>query len=153
VLRAAAVVGILALLAAGCGGSSGGGNKASHTVVEASKAFSDAGIPFTSLVTSNPYISGQQVFLPLDLNGSDQSLNVLAQLNGSDTSTRNGWIAWVFDSNAHAQDAVKTVPLDKWGQGEAKITRALKGNVIVVASGFATGAEKKHLDDALAALG
>lgn len=151
-LRAAAVVGILALLAAGCGGKSAGGSKASYTVVEASKAFSDAGLPFTSLVTSNPYVTGQQVFLPLDLNGSDLSLTVLAQLNGSDTSTRNGWIAWVFDSNAHAQDAVKKVPLDKWGQGETKITRALKGNVIVVASGF-TGPERKRLDDALAALG
>jgi len=147
VLRAAALIAIAVLLA-GCGSS---GPKASHTVVETSKAFSEAGIPFTSVVTSNPYVTGQQVFLPLSLNGSALSLNVLAQLNGSDTATHNGWIAWVFDSDAHAQDAVQQVPLDKWGQGEAKITRAIKGNVIVVASGFA-GSEKKPLDDALAAL-
>jgi hypothetical protein len=153
VLKAAAVIGLLALVVAGCGGKGGGGEpKASHTVLEVSKAFSDAGIPFTSLVTSNPYVRGQQVFLPLSLNNSDLSLNVLAQLNGSFSTTRNGWIAWVFDSDAHAQEAVKKVPLDKWGQGEAQIDRAIKGNVIVVASGF-TGDEKQQLDDALGALG
>jgi hypothetical protein len=149
VLRTAAILGALALVVAGCGGN-GGGN-ASHTVVETSKAFADAGIPFTSIVTSNPYISGQQVYLPFSLNGSALSLKVLAQLNGSDTTTRNGWIAWVFDTDANAEAAVKQVPLDKWGQGEAKITRAHDGNVIVVASGF-SGSEKKQLDDALAAL-
>jgi hypothetical protein len=147
VLRAAAILGALAVVVAGCGG----GGKTSHTVVETSKAFADAGIPFTSLTTSNPYIQGQQVFLPFSLNGSALSLKVLAQLNGSDTKTRNGWIAWVFDTDANAQAAVKEVPLDKWGQGEAKSTRALEGNVIVVASGF-SGAEKKQLDDAIAAL-
>jgi hypothetical protein len=139
---------VLALVAAGCGG---GGSAASHTVVETSKAFSDAGIPFTSLVTSNPYIAGQQVFLPLSLNGSALSLKVQAQLSGTDTGKRNGWIAWVFDTNSDAQAAVDQVPLDKWGQGQAKITRAKKGNVIVVASGF-TGKELKPLEDALAAL-
>lgn len=140
------------LVVAGCGGGkSAGGAKASHTVVETSKAFADAGIPFTSIVTSNPYIRGQQVFLPLSLNGSALSLNVLAQLTGTDTSTRSGWIAWVFDSDARAQDAVKQVPLAKWGEGQAQIARALKGNVIVVAAGF-RGPEKKRLDDALAAL-
>lgn len=149
-LRLGALVAI-ALLLAGCGGKSSG-PRASHSVVETSKAFSDAGIPFTSLVTSNPYVRGQQVYLPFSLNGSPLSLKVLAQLNGSDTSTHNGWIAWVFDTDANARQAVKQVPLDTWGQGEAKITRALKGNVIVVASGF-TGPEKKQLDDALAALG
>jgi hypothetical protein len=153
VLRTAALIGIVLLTAAGCGGGSGAsGGKASHTVLQVSKAFSDAGIPFSSIVTSNPYVRGQQVYLPLSLNNSDASLNVLAQLSGSKTSTRNGWIAWVFDTDAHAQDALKQVPLDKWGQGEAKIERAAKGNVIVVGSGF-TGAEKKPFDDALSSLG
>jgi hypothetical protein len=152
VLRPAALVAI-ALLLAGCGGqSSSSGPKASHTVLEVSKAFSDAGLAFTSLVTSNPYVRGQQVFLPLQLNGSKLSESVLAQLNGSHVTTRNGWIAWVFDTDAHAQEALKEVPLSKWGQGEAKITRAVKGNVIVIASGF-TGDEIKPLDEALSKLG
>jgi hypothetical protein len=150
VLRLAAVVAIV-LLAAGCGGNGGGSAKQSHTIVEVSKAFSDAGLPFTSIVTSNPYITGQQVFLPLSLNGSKLSESVLGQLNGSDTSTRNGWIAWVFDTDAHADDALKQVPLEKWGQGAAKIRRAQKGNVVVIGSGF-TGGQAKSLDDALNAL-
>ena len=37
-----------------------------------------------------------EVYLPLSLNQSDLSLKVVAQLTGSLTSTRNGWIAWVF---------------------------------------------------------
>jgi hypothetical protein len=153
VLRTAALIGIVLLTVAGCGGgSSSSVGQASHTVLEVSKAFDDAGIPFTSLVTSNPYVRGQQVFLPLSLNNSKLSLNVLAQLNGSLSSTRNGWIAWVFDTDAHAQDALKQVPLQKWGQGEAQIARAVKGNVIVVASGF-SGDEKQTLDDALSKLG
>jgi hypothetical protein len=151
VLRVAALAGIILLLAAGCGSSSSGG-KASHTVLQVSKAFADAGIPFTSLVTSNPYVRGQQVYLPFTLNNSDASRNVLAQLSGSHTATRSGWIVWVFDTDAHARDALKQVPLQKWGQGDAKIDRAEKGNVIVVASGF-TGAEKKPLGAALSALG
>jgi hypothetical protein len=152
VLRLAALVAI-AFLLAGCGGggSSDSAPDASHSVLEVSKVFSDAGLPFTSLVTSNPYVRGQQVYLPLQLNGSKLSESVLAQLNGSQVSTRNGWIAWVFDTDAHAQEAVDTVPLNKWGTGEAKITRAIKGNVIVVASGF-VGDEAKSLDDALANL-
>ena len=151
-LRLAALIAI-AFLLAGCGGggSSDSAPKASHSVLEVSKAFSDAGLPFTSLVTSNPYVSGQQVYLPFELNGSKLSESVLAQLNGSHITTRNGWIAWVFDTDAHAQEAVDKVPLSKWGTGEAKITRALKGNVIVVASGF-TGDDAKSLDDALSKL-
>jgi hypothetical protein len=152
VLRLAALVAIAFLLAGCGGGSSDSAPKASHTVVEVSKVFSDAGLPFTSLVTSNPYVRGQQVYLPFQLNGSKLSESVLAQLNGSHVTTRNGWIAWVFDTDAHAQEAVDTVPLNKWGSGEAKITRAIKGNVIVVASGF-DGNELKPLDDALSKLG
>jgi hypothetical protein len=153
VLRTLALIGIVLLAVAGCGGGkSASGGAASHTVLEVSKVFSDAGIPFTSLVTSNPYVRGQQVFLPLSLNNSKTSLNVLAQLNGSLSSSRNGWIAWVFDSDAHARAALKVVPLQKWGQGEARIDRSVKGNVIVIASGF-TGDQKKPLDAALAALG
>jgi hypothetical protein len=153
VLRIVALIAIV-LFVAGCGGGgkSASGGAASHTVLEVSKAFADAGIPFTSLVTSNPYVRGQQVYLPLSLNNSKLSLTVLAQLNGSLTTTRNGWIAWVFDSDAHAADALKQVPLEKWGQGEARIDRAVKGNVVVVGSGF-TGAEKLQLDDALSKLG
>lgn len=151
-MRHAALLLVVAVLAlAGCGGSGGSGSEASHTIVGVSKAFSEAGIPFTSLVTSNPYVRGQQVFLPFSLNNSELAVHVLAQLNGSDTSTRNGWIAWVFDSDANAKAAVEKEPLEKWGQGEATITRAIEGNVIVVASGF-DGSEKQPLDDALSKL-
>lgn len=53
---------LLAVLAAGCGpGSSGTTNAAapqSHTVLGVSKAFYDAGIPFTTQTTFNPYVNG-----------------------------------------------------------------------------------------------
>lgn len=144
VLAASAV-----LLAAGCGG---GGGKQSHSVLEVSKAFSDAGLPFTGIVTGNPYVTGQTPFLPLSLNTSDLRYNVLAELSGSDTTTHTGEVVWVFDTDAHAKQALQIVPLQKWAQGSSHITRVQLGNVIVAASGF-TGAAKTKLDSAISALG
>jgi hypothetical protein len=143
VLAASAV-----LLAAGCGG---GGAKQSHSVFEVSKAFFDAGLPFTGIVTGNQYVTGQTPFLPLSLNTSDVRYNVLAELSGSDTTTHTGEVVWVFDTDKHAQQALDAVPLQKWAQGSARITREHLGNVIVAASGF-TGAATTKLDKALSAL-
>jgi hypothetical protein len=141
---------LLALLAAGCGGG-GNGAKQSHSVLDVSKAFYDAGLPFTSLVTGNPYVTGQVPFLPLGLNKSDLRNDVQAQLSGSNTTDHTGEVVWVFDTDAHAQQALKAVPLKQWGQGPQNIAREQLGNVIVVASGF-TGASKAKLDQALSAL-
>ena len=142
----------LALVAAGCGSGSSSGTKGqSHTVLEVSKAFSDAGIPFTSLVTGNQYVSGQTPFLPFKLNSSDLRFDVQAELNGSDTTDHTAEIVWVFDTDANAQKALDQVPLAQWGQGPLKIDREHFGNVIVVADGF-TGAKNAKLDSALAAL-
>jgi hypothetical protein len=142
----------LALLAAGCGGGGGHGAKQSHSVLDVSKAFYDAGLPFTGLVTGNPYVTGQVPFLPLALNKGDLRYDVQAQLSGSNATTHSGEVVWVFDTDAHAQQALKVVPLQHWGQGPQHITRKQFGNVIVVASGF-TGASKAKLDQALSALG
>jgi hypothetical protein len=155
-VRRLALLGIVVLAAglAGCGGSgssSSSGGDASHTVIEASKAFSDAGIPFGTLVTSNPYVRGQQVYLPGKLNGSAIQDHVDTMLSGSRLVTRTGWVAWVFDTDANAAAAVKALPLSKWGVGNASITRAIDGNVIVVASNF-NGAQKPKLDAALKSL-
>lgn len=150
--RLALIVVPLALVAAGCGSGSSSGTKGqSHTVLEVSKAFSDAGIPFTSLVTGNQYVSGQTPFLPFKLNSSDLRFDVQAELNGSDTTDHTAEIVWVFDTDANAQKALDQVPLAQWGQGPLKIDREHLGNVIVVADGF-TGAKKAKLDSALAAL-
>ena len=150
--RLALIVVPLALVAAGCGSGSSSGTKGqSHTVLEVSKAFSDAGIPFTSLVTGNQYVSGQTPFLPFKLNSSDLRFDVQAELNGSDTTDHTAEIVWVFDTDANAQKALDQVPLARWGQGPLKIDRVHLGNVIVVADGF-TGAKKAKLDSALAAL-
>jgi len=142
----------LTLLAAGCGGGGGHGAKQSHSVLDVSKAFYDAGLPFTSLVTGNPYVTGQVPFLPLGLNNGDLRFDVQAQLSGSNTTTHTGEVVWVFDTDAHAQQALKVVPLQQWGQGPQHITRKQSGNVVVVASGF-TGASKAKLDQALSELG
>jgi hypothetical protein len=143
----------LAALAAGCGGGGSSSAKSgqSHTVREVSKAFYDAGLPFTNLITGNPYVTGQTPFLPFKLNGSDLRFNIDAELSGSSTTAHSGEIVWVFDTDAHAAAALKQVPLSKWGQGPVHITRVRLGNVIVVASGF-VGAQKSKLDKALAAL-
>ena len=141
----------LVVVAAGCGGGGSGAKGQSHTVLEVSKDFYDAGLPFTSIVTGNPYVTGQVPFLPFALNKSDMRFDVLAELNGSDLNTHTGEVVWVFDTDAHAQQALKVVPLAKWGQGPAHIDRVVDGNVIVVASGF-TGASKVKLDKALSAL-
>lgn len=138
----------LALLAAGCGG---GGSKQSHSVLDVSKAFYDAGIPFTGIITGNPYVTGQTPFLPLSLNSSDLRFDILAELSGSNTNTHTGEIVYVFDTNQHANQAVAAVPLAKWGTGPTAITRRQLGNVIVVASGF-TGSSKAQLLKAIAAL-
>lgn len=140
----------LVLAAAGCGG--GGGAKQSHTVLEVSKAFSDAGFPFTAEVTSNPYVSGQSVYLPGALNGSAVAGDVQAQLSATETASHAGAVVWVFDTDAHAAAAVKQLPLAKWGTGSPRITRVRVGNVIFVGSNF-VGAQKTKLDQALAALG
>ena len=48
----------LALVAAGCGGSTKTGGAQSHSVDQVSKAFFDAGLAFTSEVVSNRWVSG-----------------------------------------------------------------------------------------------
>jgi len=149
VRRLVVLLASLALLAAGCGG--GGGKTQSHSVLEVSKAFYDAGLPFTGVVTGNQYVTGQVPFLPLALNQSDMRFNVQAQLSGSNTTFHTGEVVWVFDTNAHAQQALDAVPLVKWGTGPQHIVREQFGNVVVVASGF-VGAPKAKLDQALAAL-
>jgi hypothetical protein len=140
------------VLAAGCGGGSSSAKSGqSHSVLEVSKAFYDAGLPFSALVTGNQYVTGQVPFLPLELNASDVRFEVDAELSGSSNSAHSAEVVWVFDTDAHAQAALDQVPLAKWGQGPVHITRAHLGNVIVVASGF-VGAQKAKLDKALAAL-
>lgn len=142
--------GVVAVLAAGCGGGSHSSGQ-SHTVLEVSKAFYDAGLPFTGIVTGNQYVTGQVPFLPFALNKSDMRFDVQAELSGSDVTHHTGQVVWVFDTDAHADSALKAVPLSKWGQGPLEITRAHLGNVIVVADGF-SGADKSKLDAALSAL-
>lgn len=138
---------IVGLLVAGCGGG-----KQSHSVLDVSKAFYDAGLPFTAIVTGNPYVTGQVPFLPSALNQSDVRYQVDAELSESDTGSHSGVIAWVFDTDAHASAALKAVPLAKWGEGAAApVDRAVFGNVVAVAVAFA-GAEKAKLDRALSAL-
>ena len=143
----------LALLAAGCGGgSTKAGGPQSHSVNQVSKAFFDAGLGFTSEVVSNRWVSGgQQIFLPLALNKSDQRYNVQAELSTTSTTNHTGVVVWVFDTDKHAADALKVVPLNQWGGGSLQITRAQQGNVIVVAAGF-VGDKKAPLDKALGKL-
>ena len=151
--KPAVLLAVLALLVAGCGGGSSGSKASaqSHSVLEVSKAFYDAGLPFTGIVTGNRYVTGQVPFLPFALNRSDTRFQVEAELSGSDVTSHTGEVVWVFDTDAHASSALKTVPLAKWGQGPAHIVREQLGNVIVVASGF-TGAQKTKLDKALSSL-
>ena len=139
---------VLVLAAAGCGG--GGSSSArtqaqSHSVLAVSKAFADAGIPFSTLVTQNPYVTGQVVYLPGKLNTSSLRNEVQAELsrlaNGGQVE------AAVFDTDAHAAQALAIVPLSKWGG----VTHIHDGNVILVAGGFA-GADAKKLQAALASL-
>jgi hypothetical protein len=148
-----AVAAALVLAAAGCGSGSGSSSAnagQSHTVLSVSKAFSDAGIPFTSITTENPYISGQAVYLPGKLNGTAYPAGVLAML--SQTTGFTGVDAAVFDTDAHAATALKTVPLAKWGgEADPPVVRVHDGNVVVVAAGFKGDAAKK-LQSALASL-
>jgi len=152
-MRRVAFLGLVVVVVAvaGCGGGGKSGAAASNTVIGTSKAFSDAGLAFTTEVTSNPYVRGQQVYLPGKLNGGPLAVDVLAELSGSFVSEHIGWVVWVFDTNAHAAEAVKQLPLARWGVGTAAISRAIKGNVIAIASGFG-GKQKSKLDAALAAL-
>ena len=149
-LKVALFCSLAVLAVSGCGGngSNSASDAASHTVIATSKAFSDAGIPFGTLVTSNPYVRGQQVYLPAKVNTNEYLDHVQAMLSGSRLVSRTGWVAWVFDTDAIAAKAAQTLPLNKWGVGSAKVTRAIDGNVIVVASNFA-GAQKPKLDAAL----
>ena len=148
-----ALAAALVLAAAGCGG--GGGSSAanagqSHTVIDVSKAFSDAGIPFTSITTENPYVSGQAVYLPGRLNATAYDAGVQAML--SQTTGFTGVDAAVFDTDAHAATALKTVPLAKWGgEADPPVVRVHEGNVIIVAAGF-KGDDAKKLQTALANL-
>ena len=142
----------VAVLVAGCGGGgSSKGPAASHTIVGVSKAFYDQGIPFTQETTFNPYVNGQAVFLPGKLNTSDLRDSVLAVLTQSNTTNFTGVVAWVFDTDKHADAALKEIPLPKWLNGDPPIVRVHDGNVIIVASGF-KGDLKPKLDKALAAV-
>ena len=145
----------LVLAAAGCGGGSSNNSGSSstqgqsHTVLAVSKAFYDAGIPFTSEQTFNPYVNGQAVFLPGKLNTSSLRNSIEAGL--SQTTNYTGAVAWVFDTDANAAKALTVVPLSQWLSGDPPIVRVHDGNVIVVASGF-KGDAKKKLDQALSNL-
>jgi hypothetical protein len=150
-MRKVFLLGVVGLLVAGCGGGSSSSSGQSHSVLEVSKAFYDAGLPFTGIVTGNQYVTGQVPFLPFALNKSDLRFDVQAELSGSDVTAHTGQVVWVFDTDAHADQALKTVPLSQWGQGPLHITREQFGNVIVVADGF-SGAAKAKLDKAISAL-
>jgi len=137
---------VLVLAAAGCGGGgSSSGQTQSHSVLDVSKAFADAGIPFSTLVTWNPYVTGQVVYLPGKLNTSPRRAQVEAELsrlaNGGQVE------AVVFDTDAHAAQALAIVPLSKWGGA----THVHDGNVVLVAGGF-EGADATKLRAALASL-
>jgi len=143
----------LVLAAAGCGGTSTSTSNStqgqSHSVIAVSKAFYDAGIPFTSQQTFNPYVNGQAVFLPGSLNTSSLRNTIEAGL--SQTGAFDGVVAWVFHTDKDAAAALKVVPLSKWLTGDPPIVRVHDGNVIIVASGF-KGADAKKLQAALAAV-
>lgn len=145
-MRRLACLACLALLAAGCGGSKPAAQ--AHTVIAVSKAFYDAGIPFTSEQTFNPYVNGQAVFLPGKLNTSSLRDSIEAGL--SQTHEFTGVVCWVFDTDAHAAAVLKVVPLSKWLTGDAPIVRVHDGNVIIVASGWKSAADKAKLNAALA---
>jgi hypothetical protein len=144
---------VLVLAAAGCGGggsSSGQTQTQSHSVLAVSKAFSDAGIPFSTLVTQNPYVTGQVVYLPGKLNTSSLRDEVQAELSSS--IGFSGAEAVVFATDADAAKALKVVPLSKWaGSAPGSVSRVHDGNVIIVAAGF-EGAGAKKLQAALASL-
>jgi hypothetical protein len=142
---------VVVLAASGCGGSGKSAAAPSNSVIDVSRAFSDAGLAFTSEVTSNPYIANQQVYLPGKLNGTALQVHVLAFLSGSHITTHTGWVAWVFDSDASCATALKQLALAGWGVGASKITRATKSNVIAVGAGFG-GSQKSKFDAAIAAL-
>jgi len=149
-VRRLAVV-ALVLAAAGCGG--GGSSSAqtqSHSVLAVSKAFADAGIPFSTLVTENPYVTGQVVYLPGKLNTSSLRNEVQAEL--SSLNGYSGVEAVVFATDTDAAKALKVVPLAKWsGSAQPPLSRVHDGNVIVVATGF-QGADAAKLKAALASL-
>ena len=145
-MRRLACLACLALLAAGCGGSNSAAQ--AHTVLAVSKAFYDAGIPFTSEQTFNPWVNGQAVFLPGKLNTSSLRDSIEAGL--SQTHAFTGVVCWVFDTDAHAAAVLKVVPLSKWLTGDAPIVRVHDGNVIIVASGWKSAADKAKLNAALA---
>jgi ABC-type glycerol-3-phosphate transport system substrate-binding protein len=155
VRRLAIIASALALLlaAAGCGGAGTSTSNSiqgqSHSVVAVSKAFYDAGIPFTSQQTFNPYVNGQAVFLPGSLNTSSLRNTIEAGL--SETGAFDGVVAWVFHTDKDAAAALKVVPLSKWLSGDPPVVRVHDGNVIIVASGF-KGADAKKLQTALAAV-
>jgi len=142
---------VLALAAAGCGGGgSSSGQAQSHSVLAVSKAFADAGIPFSTLVTQNPYVTGQVVYLPGKLNTSSVRNEVQAEL--SQLSGYRDVEAVVFATDADAARALKVVPLSRWGGSpSAPLSRVHDGNVIVVATGF-DSADAKKLQAALASL-
>jgi hypothetical protein len=142
---------LVVLVAAGCGSSGKSAAGPPNSVIDVSRAFSDAGLAFTSEVTSNPYIANQQVYLPGKLNNTALQNHVLAFLSGSHISNHTGWVVWVFDSKASCDSALKQLALAGWGVGQTKITRATKSNVIAVGAGFG-GSQKSKFDAAIAAL-
>jgi hypothetical protein len=156
VRRLAIIVSALALVladtACGAGSSTSTTDSTqgqSHSVVAVSKAFFDAGIPFTSQQTFNPYVNGQTVFLPGSLNTSSLRNTIEAGL--SQTGAFDGVVAWVFHTDKDAAAALNVVPISKWLSGDPPIVRVHDGNVIIVASGF-KGADAKKLQTALAAV-
>ncbi|MDX6486589.1 MAG: hypothetical protein QOF43_1742 [Gaiellaceae bacterium] len=144
-MRRLIVAALVLGLAVGCGGG-----QRSHNVRDVERVFHDAGVPFRTETVPNPYLQGNQLVLPGKLRGDPIEQHVQAVLGRSNTEHFTIAIAWVFDSDGHARDAVAAVPLRRWLVSTHATIRERAGNVIVVGTG--TPGEMVRLARALADL-
>ncbi len=133
VLAALGTVAVLSVVS-GCGSSS-----SSHelTARQVERAFWRAGVPFANeqdRIPANPYLRASRQSFPLPRRAQPFAKHVSAFLIATNPVTFRAEMAYVFDSPANAEAAVRAEPLAQWMTSNNQATRAQVANVVILAT-------------------
>lgn len=104
---------------------------------QVAQAFSQAGVPFATEQDrnpTNPYLRASRQSILLPRRAQPFARHVSAFLIATNPVTFRGEMAYVFDSPATAEAAVRAEPLAQWMSSNNHITRARVANVVILAT-------------------
>jgi hypothetical protein len=139
--RAASLLSLaLVLLVAACGSTTAKtATGKTYSARDVERAFFQAGVPFQQEFrrVANPYLESANEnfgFFESGLTKAERK-HLQVGIMANDSSTAAVRIAFVFDSAASVEVAVKARPLSKWLQSNKSVIRVRKLNVVILATG------------------